>query len=199
MIEHVLALILDSREFDLHAEVSAITVAHTPHSEPDEQQLLLVGGRWGAMPGHGTVGLRVETDIAIGAQLGSAGGFAYDVSLLPFGVGVIIDKDAWFAVSTGVNLTGATGAVDDGIAVPIAATLEDGSLIARLRGSYLFGREDRAPSLGNHVTADAFLGVGFSTEGDKDRYYFGVTYSEMFDARYAGAVLGYELGTRGEK
>lgn len=189
---------------DVRAEVSGIVTIHSPHSEPDQHDLVLAGGRAGVRLGGGDLAFHVAADAALGASLGNTAdgtedrdGFAYAVSLLPIGLSYAIDTQSALTLGTGISASGATGGLDDGVMVPVQLTYEGGSdfhVLTRLRISYAFETQTRAPSIGNHFVGELFAGLAMAAEeGSDGAFYFGVLYEEMFDARYAGAAIGYRF------
>ncbi|MFT3699619.1 MAG: hypothetical protein QM831_41105 [Kofleriaceae bacterium] len=197
-------LFLDPIIIDARAEVSGITTVHSPHAEPDQHDLVLAGGRAGVVLGAGDVAYHVAGDAAIGASTGNTAdgtedrnGFAYALSLLPLGFAWRIDKQSTLTLGTGIGASGATGGLDDVVTVPVELTYEGGSdfhLMTRLRVAYAFEAVTRAPSLGNHVVGELFAGLAMAMDEKSDgAFYFGVLYEEMYDARYAGAAIGYRF------
>jgi hypothetical protein len=181
--------------------VTALPTAATP--EPAIKQLGLVGIRFGVMAGDPRVGAYLALDAAVGGQVGRHGGFAYDVAVLPAGLGVHLGDDAFVAVSSGLAAMGATGSLDDAILIPLQLQLEYGvtyHLTLRVRDSFVFGadsRADGAPSLPLGDELDGMLGVRIARSNDSpEGYFLGVAYKEMLGTRYVGLALGCAIGTR---
>jgi len=181
--------------------VTAVPIAPAP--DPQITQLGLVGMRFGFIAGDRQVSEHVGFDLAIGGQIGRHSGFAYDVAVLPLGLGVRLGDDSFLALGTGVAAMGATGSLDDAILVPIQLELEYGvtyHLIVRARDSFVFGADGRkngAPSLplGDELEGMLGLRVGKSeTTNLPMGYFIGVAYQEMLGTRYIGLALGYALG-----
>jgi len=110
----------------MHYEVSAVHgVDRTGEAEPPAE-LVLAGARVHAIAGKNrTVGVHLAFDFAFGSTLRGAG-FAYDVALLPLGIGVRIGTTGVLALGTGFQASGAVGTLDDAVALPVEAIAELG-------------------------------------------------------------------------
>jgi hypothetical protein len=192
----------------MHYELSGLTdVDETMRGSGTEaRQLVLAGGRLHGFTGTGsTIGYHAGFDFALGGTI-HGGGFAYEFSLFPTGVGVRLGTTGLFAVGAGVSFMGAIGTLDDAVAIPLEATLELGGgrvrLLARARASYIAGadgRQSAAPSAPFADEIDATIGVrigrhyedyGFPTGNG---YFVGAGYREIAGTRFAGLVIGYSI------
>jgi len=186
------------------ADMKPVTTTTAPAPDPAITQLGLVGFRVGLMASESTVSAHIAIDAAIGAQIGSHGGFAYDAAVLPLGLGLSLGQDSFLALGTGIAAMGATGSLDDAILVPIQLELEYGvtyHLMLRARDSFVFGADDRkngAPSLPIGDELEGMLGVRIGKSDISSLpmgYFLGVAYKEMQGTRYIGLALGYALGS----
>lgn len=185
------------------ADTRPVTSATAPAPDPTITQLGLAGIRGSFVEGDRAVSVHISLDAAVGGQIGRHGGFAYDVGLLPLGLGVALGPDSFLALGTGVAAMGATGSLDDAILVPIQLELEYGGtyhLTVRARDSFVFGadgRKDGAPSLplGDELEGMVGLRIGkVDSSSVRMGYFLGVAYKEMLGTRYIGLALGYALG-----
>lgn len=168
------------------------------------RDLVLAGARL-----HGFFGKRFAyhagLDLAAGGTIGG-GGFAYDVALFPLGVALRLGRTGIVALGTGVSASGATGTLDDAVALPVELTAELGGgrvrLLVRGRASYVAaadGRQDGAPSTGLADELDATLGVRVGRHYEDfgfpsgNGYFAGVSYRELAGARFIGLVIGYSI------
>src|SRR6185312_12743285 len=101
------------------ADQRPVTAVPIVAPDPTITQLGLLGARFGLMPSDPMVAEHIAFDFAIGGQIGRHGGFAYDVALMPLGLGIHLGDDSFLALDTGVAAMGATGSLDDAILVPI--------------------------------------------------------------------------------
>jgi hypothetical protein len=205
----------DARPFDefqggswMHYELTALTdVDDTMRgSGTDAEQLVLAGGRLHGFVGTGsTIGYHIGFDFALGGTINS-GGFAYEFSLFPAGVGVRFGRTGVLALGTGVSFLGAVGTIDDSVAVPLEATLEAGGgrvrLLARARASYIAGadgRQSAAPSVPFADELDATIGIRFGHHYEDygfpsgNGYFVGASIRELAGTRFAGIVIGYSI------
>lgn len=170
-------------------------------------QIGMAGFRLHGFVGTGaTIGWHIGLDVGLGAVLGRHDGFAYEIGFLPVGVGVRLGRSSWLTLGTGFVASGATGALDDAIALPLDVDLElDASrvrLIAWARAGWIAGapqRHDGAPSLAFADELDAMVGIrighhyedyGFPTGNGP---YVGVAYKEMAGTKFLGLTLGYSM------
>ena len=145
-------------------------------------------------------------DLAAGATVGRHGGFAYDIGFLPLGIAVRFGASSFLTLGTGIVASGATGAIDDAIALPFDVDLElDASrvrLIGWARSAWIAGspqRHDGAPSVPFADELDAMVGVrighhytdyGFPTGNGA---YIGVAYKELTGTKFVGLTFGYSM------
>jgi hypothetical protein len=193
----------------LHEELTIVThVDDKPADQPRTiDQLALAGFRLhGFVGGGATIGYHIGLDLLAGATLGRHGGFAYEIAFLPWGIGVRFGASSFLTLGTGMVASGATGALDDAIALPIDVDLElDANrlrLIAWARSSWIAGapqRHDGAPSLPFADELDAMVGVrighhyneyGFPTGNGP---YIGVAYKELTGTKFIGLTFGYSM------
>lgn len=194
----------------LHYELTDVQrLTRTPG---DVDNVLLAGLRLhGLVARHGRLALHAGFDLAAGSTI-DRGGFAYDVALYPLGVGVLIGDASFVALGTGVAALGATRSIDDGVGVPLEATVELGHgtarLLGRARAVWLAGtRDPTAPSLPVGQELDAMLGLRIGHHENSfgypigDGYFVAVAYKEIVGARYVGLTVGYSIdaGARGRR
>ena len=193
----------------LHEELTLLThVEDTPgNGARTIDQLGLAGFRLHGFAGFGAnVGYHLGLDLAAGATIGRHGGFAYDVGLLPFGIAVRFGASSFLTLGTGIVASGATGAIDDAVALPFDVDLElDASrvrLIGWARAAWIAGspqRHDGAPSVPFADELDAMVGVrighhytdyGFPTGNGA---YIGIAYKELTGTTFVGVTFGYSI------
>lgn len=197
----------------MHYELSAVHgVDRTGEAEPPSE-LVLAGARLHAIAGKNrTIGVHLAFDFAFGSTLRGAG-FAYDVALLPLGIGVRIGTTGVLALGTGFQASGAVGTLDDAVALPVEAIAELGGgrlrVLARVRASWIAGADGRqsgAPSATFADELDAMLALRIGRHYDEgypdltsgNGYFIGAAYRELAGTRFAGLVVGYglDLATR---
>ena len=180
-----------------------------PSTRQGFSDLVLAGARLHGFVGSGRVGYHAGIDLAAGSTI-SRGGFAYDVALLPLGIGVRFGETSFVAFGTGVGAMGAVGTIDDAVTLPLDVTAEAGGsvrVLARVRAAYVAGaagRHDGAPSIPFADELDAELALRIGAHGHADGfpwgngYFIGAAYREMAGSRYLGVVIGYsiDLATR---
>ena len=170
------------------------------------EQLVLAGGRLHGFVGKSdTVGFHAGFDFALGGTI-QRGGFAYDIGLVPLGVGIRLGHTGVLALGTGVSFMGAVGTIDDAVLLPLEATLELGGgrvrLLVRGRASYIAGadgRQSAAPSapFADELDATVALRIGRHYEDygfpSGNGYFFGASYRELAGTKFAGLVIGYSI------
>jgi len=177
----------------------------SPAPPPRFSELALAGVRLHGLVGNERWGYHVGLDLAAGSTL-RAGGFAYDVALLPIGGGVRIGATSAIMLGAGIGAMGATGTIDDALTFPIELTGEFGSgrarVLARARISYVSaagGRERRAATVSFADEAEAMLGLRIGHHYDPwhyptgNGYFAGVAYRELYGARFVGLTIGYSI------
>lgn len=190
-----------------HYELSGVhDVDDTAMTAPKFSDLTLAGFRLHGFVSKSRVGWHIGIDGFAGATTRTAG-FAYDVAVLPIGVGLRWGDTQMVGLGVGVGAMGAVGTLDDAATFPIEAFGEFalGShvrILARARASYLAGAPGRsggAPSVSFVDELDGTLGIrighsyhdyGFPSGNG---YFIGAAYREMLGARFAGLVLGYSI------
>jgi len=165
----------------------------------------------GLLQVHRALYADIAWDVQLGSTLGR-GGFAYDVSALPIGVGVRLAEDSAIGIAAGLGANGAVGTLDDAVTLPIElyadlAVHRRLRILARLRTSFVAaapGRDLGAPSLPSSRLGDeldAMLAVRIrhrltkSVERADAGPIVGVAYREWLGARFCGVVLGIGLTT----
>jgi hypothetical protein len=192
----------------MHYEVSGLTVVDEQVDRPAgpvAKELYLGGARLhGFIAANNTVAYHTGLDILVGGT-SRPGGFAYDIALFPAGTIVRFGATAIAGVGVGVGFSGATGALDDAVTLPVEVILEVGRkhrLLARARFSYVSGaasRQSAAPSIPFADELDATLGFRLGRAYDRfglhsgNGYFLGVTYREVAGMRFAGLTLGYSI------
>ena len=182
----------------LHYELSGV---HDVDSPQHPRELILAGARLHGLAGGKYFGYSAGLDLAAGSTLRGAG-LAYDVALLPAGVGLRLGEKSFVAFAFGIGAMGAVGQLDDAVTFPLDLTLElDGGpvrLLARGRATYISAapsREDGA-RFADELEAMVGIRVGrrytrFAPSGNG--YFAGVSYREMLGDRFVGAVIGYSI------
>ncbi len=192
----------------LHYEVSGLTVVDEQVDRPAgpvAKELYLGGARLhGFIAANHSVAYHTGLDILVGGT-SRPGGFAYDLALFPVGTIVRFGATSIVGVGIGVGFSGATGALDDAVTMPVEVILEVGRkhrLLARARFSYVAGADSRqsaAPSIPFADELDATLGVRLGRKYDRfglhsgNGYFLGVSYREVAGMRFAGVTLGYSI------
>jgi hypothetical protein len=182
-----------------------LTYAHEVDGDAHPTDFILASARLHGFVGEGAnVGFHAGFDLAGGSTLAHAG-FAYDVALLPIGVGVRGPRNSFIALGTGVEWMGAVGALDDATLLPVELTFEYGGgvrLLGRARIGWVAGadgRHDGARDLPFTDELDAMLGVRLGKAYDDygfpsgNGYFIGAAYRELLGARFVGVTLGYAI------
>jgi hypothetical protein len=165
----------------------------------------LAGARLRGQAGGKHLQYRIGLDLHAGATY--PGGFAYDVDLYAFGLGLKLGRWSRFGVTSGIGASGATGTVDDAVQLPVEACLELAlgprlRVLSRARVTWVVGadgRENGAPSLpaGDELEASVALRIGHRwTDYDfpaGNGYYVGVAYREAEDTKMIGLVIGHSI------
>lgn len=160
---------------------------------------------------RGVVGRRAPVGWMLGLDLaaGATGprGFAYQADLYLLGLGVKLGQVGALGLGTGVGASGATGTLDDAVALPLEGFLhlalgDHLRLMARGRITWVAAadaRADGAPSVGWADELDGTVALrlghryreyGFPTGNG---WFAGVAYRETMGERMLGAVIGYSL------
>jgi hypothetical protein len=175
-------------------DVSIVGKVATGDKQPDVSGLGLVGAHILATSGGGTARYAFALDLGIGGTA-DEGGVAYDLQILPVGVGLQIrrpEHTTFVGVAAGV---GASGAVSS---LAFAATLPvQGVAVVRLGHGYTIAARGRVSVLLNdtvrgRIEEDASLAVQSGTAHDYiDGDYVGVAYRHLEGAQFVGLVIGY--------
>jgi hypothetical protein len=191
----------------LHEELTIETHVDDAPGPRVIDQIGLAGFRVHAFAGPSkTISYHLGIDMAAGMTTGRHGGFAYDVGFLPLGIGLRLGRSSFLTLGTGIVANGATGAIDDAVALPLDVDLElDASrvrLIGWARASWIAGspqRHDGSPSLPFADELDAMLGVRIGHHYEDygiptgNGPYIGVAYKEMFGTKFLGLAFGYSM------
>ena len=144
--------------------------------EPDSGErtrAVTAGPRFRAVGGKHAVGLAAGIDLQLGAT--GDGSFAYEVAVLPLGVGVSLGRTARIGVAGGASVAGITGGVQPfELALPVEAFAE--------------------VSLGDHLRAS---GWGRTTFGDDRELGLTVRWDRRRSAWSHASGNGYHLGAIG--
>jgi hypothetical protein len=179
-------------------------VGHEAMAAPRPNDLVLGGFRVHGFVGGKRWGYHLGAAMTSGSTIRDAG-FAYDVSLFPFGVALRFFETSFITFGAGVGASGAVGTLDDAVTFPLEARFEVGRgvrVLGRARVTYLDGaggREDSGMSLGIGDELEAMLAVrlgkGYDEHGfvSGNGYFIGATVRESLGARFAGVVVGYSL------
>lgn len=184
-------------------------VAHDEMSSPRANDLVLGGFRVHGFAGNARWGYHLGAAMAAGSTIRD-GGFAYDVSLFPFGVALRFAETSFVTLGAGIGASGAVGTLDDAVTFPLEARFEIGRgvrLLGRARLTFLDGapsRDDGTVTVSAGDELEAMLGVrlgrGYDDHGfpTGNGYFIGATVRESLGARFAGVVIGYalDMGTR---
>ena len=164
--------------------------------------LLLVGARLHGFAGAGAVGYHGGVDAAVGATL-NGDGFAYDVVLFPYGVGIGLGGTSHVELGVGVGANGATSSLDDAVSLPAEIRFELGSsirLLGRVRTTKLFASKSRQIGVYSDELEATFAvrlahasGEGYRSSGN----FIGAGYRELMGERFFGIIIGFaqEIGT----
>ena len=147
--------------------------------------------------------LRYFATLDLGAGVAFATeGLAYDVQLLPLGVGIELSRPehtAFIGVATGIGASGAPGALPSAGMIPVQVTtmvrLSKGfNMLSRTRASWLIkrtSRDDGSPTVPFADELDALLALQRSGEWNYlEGSYVGIAYRELEGARFLGVVFG---------
>jgi hypothetical protein len=168
-----------------------------PWNKPDFDALVTLGG---TSREHGTpvIGVAETGDFSLGATLGHAIGFAYDMSF-GFGPGVFLGDNLQVGATIGFGLSGITGGVlDFAWKVPTEAFVilelsRELRPMAYFRQDYLFGAESRKNGSKMARWGDeAEAGAGLRFSGRLDGFVYG-SLREMAGVRSWGIGMGAVL------
>ena len=186
----------------LHYELQGLhDYEHDETAVPAARDVVLAGARLHGFIGNRWLGYHAGLDLAAGGTI-NAGGFAYDVSLFPFGFALRFAETSFVTVGIGVGASGATGTMDDAATFPVEARFELGRgirVLGRARATFLDGADSRQDGARFADELEAMLAVrlgraytdwGFPTGNG---YFIGATYREALGAKFAGAVIGYSI------
>lgn len=154
---------------------------------------------------RGLVGERLGWCAGFDTEIGASdGGFVYDLTVFPAGVGVRAGG-ASLSVCAGLGTSGVQPEAPIAFRTPVEASLEL-DLGARVRpllwvrGAWLLGADPRqsgarTTDVVDELSAGAGIRIGKQIRRSRfhggNGYYVGVSYREMMGTRFAGAVLGY--------
>jgi hypothetical protein len=181
----------------LHYELTGLQALD---HQPPVQELVLVGARLHGFIGGEHVGFHAGLDLAGGGTI-DAGGFAYDVALLPLGVAVRIGGTSVIALGAGVGALGGIPSLDGAVTLPAELTIELGGgsvrLLGRARAAYIAGAaypDELDGMLGVRV-GHHYHDYGFPSGNG---YFVALSARELERTRYVGVTIGYsiDLGTR---
>jgi hypothetical protein len=193
-----------------HYELTAIHDVDPPATgdragEPRLSELVLAGVRLHALLGAHRWGYHAGIDLAAGSTL-RAGGFAYDVALLPVGAGLRLGETSAIVVGAGVGAMGAVGTLDDALTLPVELAGEFGGgrarMLVRGRISYIEAaaeRKRRTTMLPFGDEAEAMIGLRIGHHQDRwhvpagNGYFGGLAYREIAGARFVGLTIGYSI------
>jgi hypothetical protein len=184
---------------DLHYELSGF---HTSDQMTGPRDAVLAGARLHGFIGGNRLGYHVGLDLAAGGTIND-GGFAYDVSVFPVGLGLRLFETSFVTLGAGVGASGATGTLDDATTLPLEVRFEVGRgirVLGRARATYLFATNsvrqggarfaDELEAMLAVRIGNAYNDYGFPTGNG---YFVGATYKEALGAQFFGAVIGYSI------
>jgi hypothetical protein len=176
----------------------------------DPTRALTAGPRVRATAGKRAIGLAAGADLQLGATGEAA--FAYEVAVLPLGVGLQLGRSARLGVVGGAGTSGVTGGVlPIALALPVEAfaeiSLGDHVRAAGWgRATALLGEDTRQGGAADAPFGDE-LEVGLTLRWDRRRsdwcyvagngYQVGATWGQRVGAEVVGVVLGYSLDAAG--
>ncbi|NVB84236.1 MAG: hypothetical protein HOV81_38020 [Kofleriaceae bacterium] len=178
----------------------------TPGMLEPPRELALWTARLHGFVGGKTFAFHVGLDLGAGGSI-RGGGFAYDVSLFPFGVAVRFFETSFITFGAGIGASGATGTLDDAATMPLELRFELGRgirVLGRARATFVAAAKARDDGARFADELEAMLALRLGTGYDEygfptgNGYFIGATYRELMDTQFVGAVFGYsiDMGTR---
>jgi hypothetical protein len=201
----------------LRYEATAMSVVDEGETPASANEVAMAGARLHGFVGrNASVAYHVGLDLAIGGTFSLPGrepgapreaGFAYDVALFPTGIVMRGGRTSFFGFSAGIGASGATGAIDDGMTLPLEAFGELGGsgrlrLLARARATKVLFAESRQSAARSFPFTDEFEGtlalrIGHHYEDfgfpSGNGGFIGLAYKEMATARMVGVTFGYAI------
>ncbi len=149
------------------------------------------------------VGYHLGIELAGGMTTGRHGGFAYEAAFEPIGFAVKLGRSSFLTVGTGMVASGASGALDDTVAIPLDLDLELDATRVRLiawgRASWVAGAPGRvggAP-FGDQLEAIVGLRLGHHYEDygypSGNGAFVGIAYKELMGTAFLGLTVGYSI------
>lgn len=177
-----------------------------PGAAEPPRELALWTARLHGFVGGKTFAFHLGLDLGAGGSI-RGGGFAYDVSLFPFGFAVRFFETSFITFGAGIGASGATGTLDDAATMPLELRFELGRgirLLGRARATFVAASKAREGGAAFADELEAMLALRLGTGYDEygfptgNGYFIGATYRELMDTKFVGAVIGYsiDMGTR---
>jgi hypothetical protein len=189
----------------MHYEATAVHDVAQTRGVPPARDLALASAHLHGIlaPRHSRFGLHAGFDLALGATARGAA-FAYDVQLVPIGIGMRLGETSFIAVAAGAGAMGAPGTISGAATFPVELDAEAGRgvrVLARARVLLVerASRSDGSPSAPFGDELDAMLGLRIGSAYDEYGFpsgnglFVAAAYREMYGARYAGVTLGYSI------
>lgn len=187
----------------LHYELEGLHAVEHPDAMtyPSARDFVLATARLHGYYGGRTIGYHIGLDLGAGGTI-HGGGFAYDVSLFPFGVAWRFFETSFLTLGAGIGASGATGVLDDAVTFPLEARLEVGRgirMLARARITYLDAAPMREGGARVGDELEGMVGVRLGSAYDEygfptgNGYFVGASYKEQLGTRFYGLVIGYSI------
>ncbi|HSD89473.1 MAG TPA: hypothetical protein VLB44_18210 [Kofleriaceae bacterium] len=192
----------------LHYELEGLHAVDHPEAMtyPEARDFVIATARLHGFIGGKHLGFHMGLDLGAGGTIRD-GGFAYDVSLFPFGVAFRFFETSFLTLGAGIGAAGATGTLDDAVTFPLEARLEIGRgirLLGRARATFVDAARMREGGAAFADELEGMLGLRFGTGYDEygfptgNGYFVGATFKEQLGTRFLGLMIGYsiDMGTR---
>jgi hypothetical protein len=187
----------------LHYELEGLHAVEHPDAMtyPQARDYVMANARLHGYYGGKYLGYHMGLDLGAGGTI-RGGGFAYDVSLFPFGVAWRFFETSFLTLGAGIGASGATGVLDDALTFPLEARLEVGRgirMLARARVTYVNAApmRDNGARVGDEL--EGMFGVRLGNAYDEwgfatgNGYFVGATYKEQLGTRFYGVIVGYSI------
>jgi hypothetical protein len=173
---------------------------------PEARDFVMATARLHGFLGSKTFGFHMGLDLGAGGTIHD-GGFAYDVSVFPFGVAFRFFETSFLTLGAGIGAAGATGTLDDAVTFPLEARLEVGRglrLLGRARATFVDAARHREGGAPFTDELEGMLGLRIGSGYDEygfptgNGYFVGATFKEQLGTRFLGLMIGYsiDMGTR---
>lgn len=186
--------------FFLGVELSSVGRAATTQAS-SVAEVTMVSAHISLSSGYPHLRYFATLDLGAGVAFATEG-LAYDVQLLPLGVGFELSRPehtAFIGVATGIGASGAPGALPSAGMIPVQVSTmfrlsKCLNLMSRTRASWLINRTSRDNGSPTASFADELDGLLALQRSDEWNYlegsYVGIAYRELEGARFVGIVFG---------